>query len=178
MRQYNRKYLYDTNPQIREFKYFSKEKPESHDDTDLKIVEYLSHNGRKNNTEIENALHISRKVVGNRIKKMLEKNIILGFRPLIDRDKIDMAYFRVLIKLQSMKEESVAKLFGYLKMSPNVMWISKTIGQWELEIEMEIEDSKRCHDLVLELKHNFHDIIADANIIEIFKDYKYEFVIT
>jgi len=178
MRQYNRKYLYDKTPQIKEFRYFSKEEPESYDDTDLKILEYLAHNGRKNNTDIEKALRISRKVAGNRIKKMLKNNIILGFRPLIDRDKIQMAYFRVLIKLQSMKEESVKKLFGYLKMSPNVMWINKTIGQWELEVELEIEDSKRCHDLVLELKHNFHSIIADANIIEIFKDYKYEFVIS
>jgi hypothetical protein len=57
------------------------------------------------------------------------------------------------------------------------MWINKTIGPWELELEVEIENGKKCHELLMDIRYSFSNIIADANIIEIFKDYKYEFFV-
>jgi len=178
MWQYNRKYLFQKNPDIRKFYFFGKEKSKEYDETDLKIIHFLAHNGRKNNTEIEKTLKISRKVIGNRIKKLVNNKIILGFRPLLNRDKLNLAYFRVLIKLQSIKEDRLNRLFEYFKVHPNIVYLIRSIGPWELEIEVEIEDSKKCHDLVLNIKDKFHDIISDTQIIEIFQDFKYEFVIT
>jgi len=163
---------------VKEFYYFGKEKSKKFDKTDARILKYLGPNGRKNNAEIEKELGISRKVVGYRIKNLIKNNIILGFRPIINRDILGLSYFRVLIKLQSIKEERLKQLFGYFKAHPNVVYLIKCIGPWELEIEVEIEGGKKCHDLVMEIKHNFHDIVAETQIIEIFKDYKYEFVIT
>jgi len=177
MWQYNRKYLFEGAPRIKEFYYFSREKSKDFDGTDTKILKFLARNGRKNNTAVEEALGISRKVVGYRIKKLMKNNIILGFRPLLDRDLLGLAYFRVLIKLQAIKEERLNELFQYFRTSPHVVYLIKCIGPWELEIEVEIEDGRKCHDMILDIKHNFHDIISDTQIIEIFKDYKYEFVI-
>ncbi len=178
MWQYNRKYLFEKNQEkVKEFYFFGKEKSSNFDDTDLDILQYLGHNARKSNTDVEKALGISRKVVGNRVKKLIKNKIILGFRPLVDRDKLGLLYFRVLFKLQSIEEKRLQQLFQYFKMNPNIVYVIKCIGPWEIEIEIEIADSKACHDLILDIKHNFYDIIAENHIMEILKDYKYEFVI-
>ena len=176
MWQDNRKYLFDENPKIEEYHYFAKEKSEDYDKKDEEIMRCLAHEGRKTNTEIEKVLRISRKVVGNRIKNLMKKSIILGFRPIIKREKLDLAYFRILVKLQSIKEERLKQMLYQLKINKNVVYVIKCIGPWELEIEIEIENSKKCHDIIRDLKQNFSDIIADTQMIEIFEDHKYEFV--
>jgi Lrp/AsnC family leucine-responsive transcriptional regulator len=182
MWQYSRKYLVDGNQtsqkaisKIKEFYYYGKDRSNKFDEKDIMILRYLQHNGRQSSTEISKALGLSRKIISYRIRNLIKNNIILGFRPIIDRDVLGLAYFRVLIKLQAIKEERLQQMFGFFRQHPNIVYLIKCIGPWELEIELEVEDSKRCHDIVMDIKHGFHDIISDAQIIEIFKDYKYEF---
>jgi DNA-binding Lrp family transcriptional regulator len=178
MWQFNRKYLFSKEDLKRkDVHFYGKGGIKDVDKIDNDIIKYMAHNGRKSNSEIERVIGVSRKVIGYRIRNMIKNNLILGFRPIIDMDILGLSYFRILIKLQAMTEIRLKQLFSYLKGHPNIVFLIKSIGSWELEIEVEIENSRRCHELVMEIKHDFFDIIAETQILEIFTYLKYEYPI-
>lgn len=57
------------------------------DEMDFKILELLEHNGRVSHEEIGKKLNISRPAIHQRVNKLEEKGIIMGYRTKIDWSK-------------------------------------------------------------------------------------------
>jgi len=58
------------------------------DKTDLEILKYLRKDGRASFSEIADKLNIATSTVTGRVQKMEEKEIITGFRPVLDYEKL------------------------------------------------------------------------------------------
>lgn len=69
------------------------------DALDMKILSTLSEDARKSSREIAETIGVSTGTVYNRIKKMTEKGVILGYIPLLDNTKTGYV-FTILILIQ------------------------------------------------------------------------------
>lgn len=58
------------------------------DETDLEILKHLRKDGRASFSEIADKLNLATSTVTGRVQKMEEKEVITGFRPVIDYEEL------------------------------------------------------------------------------------------
>ena len=58
----------------------------------------------------------------------------------------------------------------YLKNHPNIIWATKTIGYYDLSIEMEVEDVQMFRKIVDEIKEKFSNLIKKHESLLIFEE--------
>ncbi|MBU0615180.1 MAG: Lrp/AsnC family transcriptional regulator, partial [Nanoarchaeota archaeon] len=112
------------------------------DSTDLKILSMISSNARINAVEIANNLSITSKTVISRIRLLEAKEIITSYKPILNLQRVNFITSKLVIKYHNVSSELENQLVNYLKVHPNVYSVVKTLGEWDMEIEIETEDMK------------------------------------
>lgn len=153
-------------------------KKEEIDETDLKIMALLAENCRMPTTEIAEKIGSDPRTVARRIKDLIERKYILGFRIVIDRSKLNYLYFKSIIYLRSPTKEKEQSLLEFYRQHPNILYYIKCLGTWELEIEAEVEDYSQYNKIIRELRSNFGDIIKTVDTVLITEELKGELNIT
>ena len=145
------------------------------DETDHKILKAISVNARISSPELAEKTGLTTDVVRYRVNRLEKEEIIQAFRVWIDLDLIGYKFYKVLVNLQNHDEESLKKLISFCKSHKNVVYILKTLGGWDMEIEIEVRDVKDFHDFVIQLRNNFQSIIKEYQPLMIFRDYKIDY---
>jgi DNA-binding Lrp family transcriptional regulator len=145
------------------------------DELDKNILKELSRNVRINSSELSIKLNVDARTIINRINSLKKKQIIQGFKPIINLEKIGYQAHKIVVKLNYRDEDIEKKLYQYCKQSKDVTYFLRMIGNWEIEIEPEFENQNELKNFILELKDNFSEIIKDLEIIPLYKDYFYDY---
>ena len=53
-------------------------------------------------------------------------------------DKINYQYYKVLLSLINFSEEKEKELLEFCKNHNNIVYVLKTVGSWDMEIELEV----------------------------------------
>lgn len=139
------------------------------DETDKKILNVLCENARMPVTEIAQKLKISSNVAAYRIKKMEEKQIILGYRPIIDNNLLGFKHYKIFFHLMNVTEKDLTRLKQYLKESPNVIYIVEEIGICDIDIEAMFQSTDEYFEFIKNLKFAFPSLIKEYEYV-IIKD--------
>lgn len=143
------------------------------DEVDMKILEKLSENARKPLIDIAYELKLSERVVNYRIKQLIKRQIITGFRIALDYKKLGIFFYKGFVHLDNPNEEKIKKLIGYFKQNKNIIHNVRVIASWEFEPEFET-NSEHEFDLILQdIKDKFSDIIGKVEVITIDKEHKF-----
>ena len=146
-------------------------KPEIVDETDLKILSLLAPNARVSAVEIANKLELTAKTVIERIKKLQKREIIRSFKQALNVRQMRDMVFVVAIKEHNVVPEAEDELMNYLKIHPNVVNVVKTLGEWDMEIQIEVENWDIFRSIVIGLRQKFKSLIQDIENIPIYKTY-------
>jgi len=135
--------------------------PVGHDQTDIRILRLLAANARASLTEISKNLGISVTVVNYRIKKLLQKGIIQGFRTNFDLNKLGIINTKLNIYL---KDFSVAKkIITLMEKDPRLIYTDFTIGYADVEFEFHLKSIDEIHDIIESIKLRFPGVVRDSN---------------
>ncbi len=74
-----------------------------------------------------------------------------------------------------MTSERFDSLVEYCQSQPNVIYLVKTFGNWEFEIDLEVADIVTFRNVLRNFKQKFADVIGDYDYINISKIHKYNF---
>ena len=148
----------------------SDEEIEKIDEIDKKILSYLMDNARIKTVDIAEKIKISPDAIQYRIRKLIEHKIIAFFTTWFDRRKLGYEYYKVLLWFQYATKEDEEKLIRYCEQHPNVVFINRVLGNWDLEIDFDAKDSKEIHELVKNLKNKFSNIIRNHTTLTILRD--------
>ncbi|MBU0532666.1 Lrp/AsnC family transcriptional regulator [Candidatus Micrarchaeota archaeon] len=132
---------------------------------DLKILSALYNNARESTINIANMINLTPDTVQYRIKKLTEKGYILGYTAWYDARKLGFEYYKVLIGFRSMTREKEKKFLDYCLEHDNVIFLNKTIGSWDIEVDVIVEDTVELHKFVREIKTKFGHIIGKHTYI-------------
>lgn len=111
------------------------------DRIDQRILAYLSQYGRMTWVELSQMIHLSAPSTIDRVKKLEEEGVILGYHAKIDLDKLNLgicAFIDLAVNTTKNAEEVLSKLRNF----PEVFECYKTSGPFELFLKVYCKDTK------------------------------------
>ncbi|MBI2045748.1 Lrp/AsnC family transcriptional regulator [Candidatus Pacearchaeota archaeon] len=140
------------------------------DELDFKLLKILANDARKQLIDIGRELKTSAKNIAYRIKKLEKQKVIQGSRILVDFSRIGYKFHKVWFSLQDIDSTNFKKLIYYFQNHPKIIWATKTIGFYDLSIEMEVRDIEEFRTILDEIKLKFSTYIKKHESLLIFEE--------
>jgi len=169
---YSRSYLDSAHSKKKEFFHRMAEDDKLKlDKLDKLIISSIANNACFDYSKLGKQLEASRNTIKQRVDKLVKKGVILGFRSFINLQKLGYQSNMLFLQINSLDRERETELYYYLRMLPEVSFAVKHIGKWRIGMEIETKESQDFQDLLITLRSNFSDIIADYETFPLIKDH-------
>ena len=98
-------------------------------------------------------------IVNLRLKKLIHEKIIQGSRILINKHLLGYEYHKVLlnVRFQDKSEENI--FINYLQSQNEIIDVIRMMGEWNLELDIDVKTPEEFHDTLMKLKDNFSKVI-------------------
>jgi len=150
-------------------------KPYALDKFDRKIIKELDENARKPLSEISKKVGLSRDAIRNRIQKLVDKKIILAFKPIFNPPNFGYPIVNyVCISLYNPTEEQEKEFVKFLKNNKYVTYIASLIGKWDYILDIMAESQGHFDRIMKDIRHKFPNLIKDYEIYGVLQEYEYE----
>ncbi|MFH1588118.1 MAG: Lrp/AsnC family transcriptional regulator [Candidatus Diapherotrites archaeon] len=158
-------------PRNLELKYGEKTKL---DEKDKKILSALANDGRISTVKLAKIVGLSRDAVKYRIDRLIKEEVIQGFIAVMNPPKIGLPFYSdVNVSLLNLSPERETQLINYIKEAPFIVYATKTIGRYDINLEVFSRDPGHLDEIVGNLRKKFSDIIKDIEVTLIIKEYKW-----
>ncbi len=134
------------------------------DETDHKILTIISTNARMSTLDIARQLEITPNTVKYRIKKLIDKDIILCFRANIKIKSLGYQRHKVVMTLQNMTESKIRQMIEFLKQNNHVVYVTESVGCGDIEFEIDVKDSNELHNHMNKIRAEYGDMIKDYDV--------------
>jgi Lrp/AsnC family leucine-responsive transcriptional regulator len=119
------------------------------DQTEEKILSLLFQDGRMSVLDIAKKMNMSATAITYHIKKLVTEKVIISYVPVISPKEIGYDHFKIMFKITKPFLRSM--LYELLKEHPNVIYITHSLGSYDLECEVLFEHisdvTKFCDDI-------------------------------
>ncbi|WP_297419652.1 Lrp/AsnC family transcriptional regulator [Thermococcus sp.] len=116
------------------------------DELDRKILNLLQKNARLSYREIARELRVAVGTVYNRIKRMEEGGILLGFAPVLDYEKLGFGLTAVIgVKAQGRR---IVEIEREIAKSKRVMLVYDTTGEYDIFVVAKFRDRADMNSFV------------------------------
>ncbi len=112
------------------------------------------------------------KTAKSALNNLVKRHVVKGYKYLIDKNKVEISKSRLFLKLHNLSLERESALMDYLLNAKDVVQAHKTVGDWDMEIDLEALDKSRIRYVITKLREEFSDLIAQFNLIEVYDYYK------
>ena len=173
---FNRDYLVKNNTNYRkEFVFGGKIEIEEIDEKQKKILRLIRNDGRFSLLDVAKKTKLNVGTVQSKIKDLEKSGIIQGYTTFINLNKTNLKFFKLSIHLNKYGKKEFNELLNYCKANKNVLHLIKSIGDWELEVELESDNLDYVYEFVDELKTKFPNVIKKTDLVIIKNERKLDF---
>ncbi|MFH1587885.1 MAG: Lrp/AsnC family transcriptional regulator [Candidatus Diapherotrites archaeon] len=148
-------------------------KAESFDLLDKKILYYVNKNCRFSSSSIAKALNTSREVVSFRIKRLIDRGVIVSFFPFMDMTRFGFDLYSVNLKFRNFTPEKEKFVNDFLVNNGGVSWVFRSAGNWDYLLLFFCKDLFQFHDFMYELKTSFSGFLKELDFQIILYEYLY-----
>lgn len=141
------------------------------DPLDKDIIKHLSKNADISNIELGQKLGITGNTIKNRIDEMKKAKLLLGFRLFVNPSALGFSSHMLFLGVNNISIEKEKELISYLKAIPNITFIVKHIGKWRIGMEIETKSELEFHDIFVDIRGRFSNIITGFESFPLFKDH-------
>lgn len=92
----------------------------------MKLLKLLSTNARISLVDLSQKLKLTSKSISYRIKQLTKKEVILGYRAILNLNSINYHYYKVDLNLENL--DKIGELRGFVQYHPNITFSERTIG--------------------------------------------------
>ena len=171
---YNYNILNDKKFIQQKLRLFEKTTTEEIDEKDKQILQSIKTDARKPYEQIAKESNLTRNAVKERIKKLEKKQIIKGYKTIINFNKFKKHSYKIFLKYDPTKKEQEEQLLSYISQSEGTLASVKLLGKWNLDVEIHMETPKQLQEYLITMRNKF-PIIKEYEIIQIIKDYGIDF---
>lgn len=136
---------------------------------DMLVIKYLVSHPMARFTRLAEKTGLNVKTVKSIIRDLKKRKILKGFKYVIDITKLDTHRWRLFLNLHNLSSERETKFMAHLHRSSGVVQTNKTVGDWDLEVDIESLEKNTIRHIVSEIKEEFADIIEHFSLIEIYR---------
>ncbi|MEI7718261.1 MAG: Lrp/AsnC family transcriptional regulator [archaeon] len=171
LRQYRRSYLSEGRPEILKPPFFGKEQEiEKIDELDSNILSLLSINARMAIINLTDSLRKPASTIALRIRQLEKRGIIQGYSTYIRSQKYGMQSYRLMLSLQNMDENIRSRIFSYVNHNKNCILAIESVGQWNFEITLEVENQEQLQKEILDIRDQFKEFVKNIEFLIMFED--------
>ncbi len=142
---------------------------------DLKLFSLLADNSRISGLTLASVLGIAPKTVISRIKKFEQLGIIHGYRPLLKLAVFGYKNIVFLIRYHNISVTEEQRLVNILSLHPNVLAVMKLLGEWDLQLDIEVPTMCDFRKLELEIRSQFSSLIKETEMLFVYQEHKKTF---
>lgn len=139
---------------------------------EITILRILLYNPTIRYTTLAKESDLNVKTVKSILRNLTKRNIIRGCKFLIDKNALDITKSRLFLKLHNLDLEHESRFLDYLHDLAGVIQLNKTVGDWDVEIDLESLDKSGVRYIISKLREEFSDLIAGFNLIEVYEYHK------
>ncbi|MBI4918648.1 AsnC family transcriptional regulator [archaeon] len=136
---------------------------------ELMVMKNLLNDSTARLTELSKKSNLNIKTVRTILKNLRKRNIIKGFKYILETSSLNLNTSRLFIKLHNLSIEKEAKLMEFLLNTKEIVQVNKTVGDWDIEIGVEAFDQNRVRQLIFQIREEFKELIERFNLIELYK---------
>ncbi len=136
------------------------------DELDKKIIHEISKNAKIKIINIANNIHEKVETVNYRLKK-LKKNIILGYRILLDLNKIDYKLVQLVLKLNNLSKSNKNKILTYGSRRENIHAVGIGVGKYNTIFQIIYKTPSELIEEINEIKETFSENLVEYELIHI-----------
>ncbi len=145
-------------------------------DIDYEILRIISKNARMNVVEIARCLRkkkieLTAEAVSYRMKKLQQQQIIRGYRVVLNFKKLGYLWYLLLINLRRIPLEFEPKLIESFKQDPKVIYADKTLGDWNVRMELLVKDHEEFHSDLIKIRNLVSEYLNVYDLMVIFDDH-------
>jgi len=142
----------------------------------LRLCRELMKNPREQIVKLSNTLGVSAKTCIKRMKFLESSKIIRGFRGVPNFSNLNLISNRIFIRLDSSTPEKEKSVMSYIRLDKNIVQCTKTMGKWDMIIDVETFTDSEFRKTYLRLREKFKEIIKDADTSPIYSIQKKEYL--
>ena len=139
---------------------------------EMKIIKHLLTQPTTRLTELAKNSGVNVKTAKSVLKNLMKRNIVRGFKYSLATTSLNVTSVRLFLKLHNLTIEKEAELMEYLLSTKEVVLVNKTVGDWDLEIDIESLDKSSIRLIIIQLREQFKEIIERFNLIECYTVHK------
>ncbi|RMF06169.1 Lrp/AsnC family transcriptional regulator [Candidatus Woesearchaeota archaeon] len=132
---------------------------------DRRIIYELDFNARMPLSQLAKKLHVSKQTVKNRIDKLLERNIILGFYTDISASKIGYEIYIVYFKFYKMSPEKEAEFINHMCSQKNIGVNISINGKWDYGIDIWARDVVEFEEIYRNAMSDWEKYVREKDIM-------------
>ncbi len=117
-------------------------------------------------TQLARRTKLNVKTAQTILRGLEKRNIIKGFRYVMDTQKLGIHKFRLFLRLHNVSPEREKELVDYVLKTNEVTLLNKTVGDWDMELDVEAFDKTRIRFLIRDLREKFQELMERFNLIE------------
>jgi len=123
-------------------------------------------------TELAKRSGLNIKTAKSVLTGLEERNVIKGYKSILDTDTLGLNKCRLFLRLHNISAEREKELNEHLQKTKEIVQANKTVGDWDLEVDIEAEGSVRTRAIIMRMRREFRDLIESFNLIDFFTYYK------
>ncbi len=135
------------------------------DELERKILRILNLDARASYVDIAKKLNSSPNVIKYRLNKLEKEKIIFAYQMQFDYKNSNILFLKLLINLSKTSSKLEKKLLKFSQKHPLISCHIKQIGNWPIELEVEVERMSDFHELVDTLRSEFPDYIKNIDTL-------------
>ncbi|MBU1199744.1 MAG: Lrp/AsnC family transcriptional regulator, partial [Nanoarchaeota archaeon] len=139
---------------------------------EIKVIKNLILNPLTKLTNLAKKTELNIKTIRKIMKNLAQRKIIRGYKQNIDTEKLGINKTRLFLRIHNISQEKENKLIKFLLQTKEVVKINKTVGDWDMEIDIETMQKNRIRYILSDIREEFKEIIEKYNLIEHYNTYK------
>lgn len=167
-----RNYLLNKKPSITEPRLIHGQITKLVTEKDRKIIRYIVDNSRMGVVELAKLTQMNVKTIIAKIKEYENTGVIQGYRINLNRKKLNLHYYKVFIKIALFNQKEYKQLFSYLLNQDYLIHLIECIGNFELELEIEMPTPEQMQTLIKNIRNQFALLIDRITVTEIIEEMK------
>ncbi len=156
------------------FKVLHEGKPEALDRLDFKILNLLSKNARTSLVDLAHKTNTSVVTARARLKRLIKKRVIVGFRTILNYKKLGYLYYKVDLWFADTKQKK--EIMNTILAHPNVIYTEKTLVTSDFEFDLEVESFSQFIEIMDEFERKFPNGIKRYEYYTLIKNYKVNYL--
>jgi DNA-binding Lrp family transcriptional regulator len=146
------------------------------DKLDTDILKVLADDASHTLFDLGERFGVSKDTIANRIKNMVNSNIIVDFRPVINYSALGLSIQILLVKMATPTGDVKKRLDTWLRANSNVVWAVNTLGRWDLLVYMITSSSDQLHKTIEDFRQKFGDCVKNYDTLFAYEEHKYTFL--